>query len=116
MPKDKEEKKEKKEKKYDAERQPLWITDKSFDKVLQLNGKGREGQRIYLYEDKEFAVIANKDWEQDGELRPGKAVKLEFSAMDALCVSYLKEMYGYDLELKDNEDASEKDDDEEDDE
>jgi hypothetical protein len=92
--------KEEAEPEYDLDRQPLWVTDQSFDATFQLTGEGRDGQRAYLYGKKEFVVIANKDWEKEDKTLPGKSIRMTMAAADQFCKQYLKELYGYDLKLE----------------
>lgn len=85
---------------YDTTRQPMWVSDPKWDAMWQLNGEGNDGQRAYLYREKGFVIIANKDWEKNGDTLPGKTVKLDIESMDTLLKKYAKMFFDFDLEIE----------------
>ncbi len=85
---------------YDTPRQPLWVKDPKWDNMFQMEGKANDGQRAYLYRERGFVVIANKDWEKDGDLVPGKSIKVTMDALDELLKQYMKQVYAYDFEVE----------------
>lgn len=75
---------------YATERQPQWVTNPPDGPTVELES----GQRAFMYTEKGYVLLANKDWEKEGVgTLPGKTIRIKFNDMDKLVGGYLREYY-----------------------